>query len=153
MSAYFLDSSAMVKRFSKETGTIWILSLFRRASSNSIYISRVTPVETVAGLAKQFRTGAISAGELDRSTKRLIRGVNFRFIFVEVNRLVTDTAMDLVRHHGLRGFDAIQLSTAVEASRQRELLGAPSLIFVSADKNLNAAARAEGLAVEDPNDH
>ena len=33
------------------------------------------------------------------------------------------------------------------------MLGLPAPIFVSADANLLAAARAEGLAVENPNEH
>jgi hypothetical protein len=32
-------------------------------------------------------------------------------------------------------------------------IGLPAPIFVSADENLLAAARAEGLAAEDPNAH
>ncbi len=153
MGAYYLDSSAMVKRFSRETGTSWLIRLFRRSSLNSIYISRVTPVETVAGLAKQQRMGLLATAELDRSVKRLVRGTNFRFIFVEVNRTVADTAMALVRQHDLRGFDAVQLAAALEASRQRTSFGMPGLIFVSADKKLNLAASAEGLTVDDPNNH
>jgi hypothetical protein len=30
MAAYFFDSSATAKRFMKETGTAWVLSLWRR---------------------------------------------------------------------------------------------------------------------------
>lgn len=153
MGAYFLDSSAMVKRFTREGGTSWVLGLFRRSSFNSIYISRVTPVETVAGLAKQQRMGVLSPSDLDRSVNRLNRGIHFRFVFVEVNRIVTDTAILLVRRHGLRGFDAIQLAAAMEATRQRSSLGAPNLVFVSADQDLNSAATAEGLLVDDPNNH
>jgi len=39
----------------------------------------------------------------------------------------------------------------VEALRRAR--GLPAIVFVSADNNLNAAATAEGLAVDDPNAH
>lgn len=153
MAAFFLDSSAMVKRFSKENGTSWVLGLFRRSSLSSIYISRVTPIETAAGLAKQNRMGILTVSELDRSIKRLARGNEFRFIFAEVNQTVMESATLMALRHGLRGFDAVQLATAIEIHSQRSSLGASQINFVSADNNLNLAATAEGLHVENPNLH
>ncbi len=153
MGAYFLDSSAVVKRFSKEAGTSWVLGLFRRSSTNSIYISRITTVETIAGLAKQLRTGTLTTAEIDRAEKRLIRGLDFRFHVAEVNRQITDLAVRLVRRHHLRGYDAIQLATAIKISGERTILGGPNLVLVSADKQLNTAAIAEGFFVDDPNAH
>jgi hypothetical protein len=50
--------------------------------------------------------------------------------------------------HVLRAYDAIQLAAALEVRSQD-----PSLTLVSADVDLNAAATAEGLPVEDPNTH
>jgi hypothetical protein len=52
----------------------------------------------------------------------------------------------------LRGYDAVQWAAAIEANARCTALGT-TLTFVSADVTLNAAALAEGLAVEDPNAH
>ncbi len=153
MVAFFLDSSAMVKRFSKEKGTSWVLGLFRSSSLSSIYISRITPVETAAGLAKQNRIGILTIAELDRSIKRLARCNEFRFIFAEVNQTVMESATLMALRHGLRGFDAVQLATAIEVEKQRSFLGASPLTFVSADNHLNLAAESEKLNVEDPSLH
>lgn len=57
MGVYFFDSSGLIKRFTVETGTSWVLNLFKPSNKNIIFISRITQVETVAGLAKQNRTG------------------------------------------------------------------------------------------------
>ena len=51
--------------------------------------------------------------------------------------------------HGLRAYDAVQLATAIELHKQWLDAGV-SVVLVSADQELNAAATAEGLAVEDP---
>ena len=50
--------------------------------------------------------------------------------------------------HALRGYDAVQLAAAMEVRLQ-----VPALILVSADTELNSAATAEGMPVEDPNTH
>ena len=46
----------------------------------------------------------------------------------------------------LRGYDAVQLAAALEVRLQ-----VPLLILVSGDGDLNTAATAEGLPVENPN--
>jgi len=61
--------------------------------------------------------------------------------------------MNLAEKHGLKGYDSIQLSTALELHTDRSITGSPPLTFVSADDKLNAAAQAEGLLVENPNNH
>lgn len=52
---YFLDSSALVKRYAREKGTTWMLDLFRRAAGNRVYAARIAGVETAAALARKRR--------------------------------------------------------------------------------------------------
>ncbi len=60
--------------------------------------------------------------------------------------------MTLAEKHGLRGYDAVQLSAALRVSDECRALGI-SFTLISADGDLNDATRVEGLAVEDPNLH
>ena len=53
--------------------------------------------------------------------------------------------MTLAETYSLRGYDAVQLATAVEIHARGLTLGLPALTFVSADGELNTAAQAEGL--------
>jgi uncharacterized protein len=55
--------------------------------------------------------------------------------------------------YAVRGYDAVQLAAAVEVQIRGDTLGLPVLTLVSADEDLNVAAAAEGLAVENPNRH
>ena len=41
-TAYFVDSSALVKRDIRETGTAWVRGITRRRSSTDIYIALIT---------------------------------------------------------------------------------------------------------------
>lgn len=61
--------------------------------------------------------------------------------------------MALAQAHGLRAYDAVQLAAVLHATEQRTARGSVPLVLVSSDNELNDAARAEGLAVDDPNDH
>jgi uncharacterized protein len=56
------------------------------------------------------------------------------------------------RTHRLRAYDAVQLAVALEVNRIHQMAGSP-VTLVSADRDLNAAATAEGLTVDDPNSH
>jgi hypothetical protein len=47
----------------------------------------------------------------------------------------------------------MHLATALRVLSGSLLLGLPPPIFVSADTNLLAVARAEGLMIENPNEH
>ncbi|MBA3946870.1 MAG: type II toxin-antitoxin system VapC family toxin [Herpetosiphonaceae bacterium] len=58
-----------------------------------------------------------------------------------------DRAMQLTQQHRLRGYDAVQLA-ALTASAVL-----PPLTFLSADNDLIAAARSEGLSADNPNLH
>ena len=48
---------------------------------------------------------------------------------------------------------AVQLAVALELHNQRVSAGQSAVTLVSADQELNAAATAEILVVEDPNQH
>src|SRR5438874_2273997 len=100
MAAYFVDSSALVKRFTRETGTSRIISLFRRSHTNSIYIARITPVETASGLAKQNRIGTLASDRFDKAIVRLVRGIDRRYIFAEINDDLVKSAIPLVQRYG-----------------------------------------------------
>ena len=60
MSALFFDSSSLVKRYAKETGTNWVFSLVRPSANNRLYLARITGVEVVAALTKRMRVGSLT---------------------------------------------------------------------------------------------
>ena len=63
MGAYFLDSSALIKRYLNETGTKWVRALTEARSANSIYAARIAAVELTAILARQQRAGNVAAAD------------------------------------------------------------------------------------------
>jgi len=55
MAVYFVDSSALVKRYINETGSTWVLSLFDSALNNDVLIAAITGVEIIAAITRRAR--------------------------------------------------------------------------------------------------
>lgn len=60
MTAYFVDSSALVKRYVPETGSAWIQALSAQETGNSLFIARITWVEVLSALARREREGSLT---------------------------------------------------------------------------------------------
>ncbi|MEH2323291.1 MAG: type II toxin-antitoxin system VapC family toxin [Nostoc sp.] len=60
MAIYFIDSSALVKRYISETGSSWVLQLFDPTLKNEVFIAAITAVEIIAAITRQSRGGSIS---------------------------------------------------------------------------------------------
>lgn len=72
---------------------------------------------------------------------------------LDLTASVLTRAMSLAEAHALRGYDAVQLAAALEVNGFCLATGVSAFKLISADVALNAAAMAEGLAVDNPNDH
>ncbi|MBI4771151.1 MAG: hypothetical protein HY784_12255 [Chloroflexi bacterium] len=59
----------------------------------------------------------------------------------------------IAQRNWLRGYDAVQLAAALTVAPVLAAGGFGPLVFVAADRELLAAAQAEGLATADPNEH
>jgi predicted nucleic acid-binding protein len=69
-AAYFVDSSALVKRYVQETGTSWVRGITRHSPSTLIYIARITAVEVPCAIARRRKGKTASARELVRENRR-----------------------------------------------------------------------------------
>lgn len=131
-----------------------MLSLFRRAAGNRLYVARIAGVETVAALARKRRNSSLTVTEATRARSRLDRDMRLRLRIVEVTPVTLLAAETLADRHYLRGYDAVQLAAALEANAERTSgAGLAPLALITADKDLLAAASAEGLSTDDPNNH
>ncbi len=153
MPAYFFESSAFVKRFAPERGSKFVLGLLRPSASNRFYAARITEVEVCAALIRRQKGKTLSADQAAKALRRLYRDFPRRFTHIAINEDVIIEALRLAETYGLRGYDAVQLSAALKANGERLGRGLLPLILVSADTELNNAAQAEGLTIENPNNY
>lgn len=150
MAAYYLDTSAMVKRYAREQGTAWVVGIAR---DHDLYTCRITGPELIAALTRKVRTGGMAADDAARAGRAFRRHWQRRYSIVEVAEALTDRAMDLAAAHGLRGYDAVHLAAALTLDEARRAASLPPLTFLSADNAQRQAAQTEGLLVDDPNAH
>lgn len=93
MAAYFLDSSALVKRYAKETGTGWMLGLFRRVMGHSFYAARITRVEVISALVRKHRGAHLTSDAMMRALARLRRDfLQTRIFTIEITPSVLQNA-------------------------------------------------------------
>jgi predicted nucleic acid-binding protein len=148
VAAFFLDTSTVLKRYVLETGTAWVQALAAPSARHSLFIVRITLAETIAAITRRERGGTITPHDAATALADFQLDFTHQYRIVEVSAGLVAQAATLARRHGLRGYDAVQLAATLEIHATD-----PALTLLSADTDLNAAALAEGLTVEDPNSH
>ena len=63
MSIYYLDASALVKRYVHEAGSVWLRSLFSSPQAELLFTSRMTIVEVISAFARRVREDALTSAE------------------------------------------------------------------------------------------
>ena len=153
MAVYFVETSALAKRYMAETGSVWLRALLDPSTGCSIYVVRVTAVEMIAALTRRERGGTLAPTDAAAARQAFRNDLATAYQVIEVTPALAYRAMLLAEKHGLRGYDAIQLAAGLAVHVRYLAMGLPALTFVSADTELNAAAMAEGLPIADPNTH
>ena len=153
MAIYFFDTSGIVKRYVAETGTAWIVGLTLPQAGNTLYLAEITPVEIVAALTRRGRGGGLSPTDAATALTAFRSDYPAQYLPVSITPALLTEAMRLAEKYGLRGYDAVQLASVLEVHSQHIAVGLPPVTLVAADKELLAAAVAEDLLVENPNNH
>lgn len=150
-TAYF-DSSALVKRYFTESGTVWVQT-WCDDPNRTIAIAEVGLVEIAAAFAGKLRGGFIAPTAYKNARADLTADAQNEYVLVTVDRLIVNEAIELTSRYRLRGYDAIHLACALRLNQTLMTHQLPSIIFISADTDLLAAVTAEGLPTDNPNHH
>ena len=142
---YFLDTSALVKRFRTEIGTDVVDRLFDD-QVNTLVISSLSLAETARALDTHVRRGEISLGDARLTLARLYAECRADSLtLVDLHRDHVFRANDCILEFHLTTADALILATALH-------LAPEALVFVCADtrSGLLEAAEASGLSTLNP---
>ena len=153
MTEYYLDASALVKRYTDEAGSTWIRQITDPGAQNTVLLAEITLAEVAAAFAAKERApGGIARQQRDRALSRFLQDCDEHFLLLPVDRSVIDHAVELTQNHRLRGYDAVQLATALVASELLKSQDLSSPVFIASDDTLLDAAEAENLPIENPMD-
>ncbi len=152
MASYYLDSSAIIKRYLTEIGSDWI-RLLCTSEDSIIHIAEISIAEVSATFARAARGLRITDVQRREYLDLFTNDCNESYHLLPVNRLVIDRASILAQRHYLRGYDAVQLACALRANELLTERQSLALTFVAADAQLIANAKRESLSAENPNEH
>lgn len=117
MSHFYLDASAVVKRYSPETGSAWIKTMTDPTAKHTIILGEITLAEVAAALAAKHRApGGITQKERESVLALFLHHCDTEYDLIAISRSTIDGAVSLTQQHKLRGYDAVQLATALVAN-------------------------------------
>ena len=127
--------------------------MLRAKAGHRIYIAHITAVEITSAITRRQRGGHLSTAQGGAILGHFRRHLTQRYRVVELTPVLLDKSTLIARKHGLRAYDAVQLTVALEVQQLRRIAGIGPVTMVSSDHELNVAASAEGLVVENPTTH
>lgn len=137
MSVY-VDASALVKRYVTEPGSEELIALTDAAAA--VATALVTRAEVAAAFARAVRVGVLDDQGGRRAQRRFSRDWP-DLMRVPVTEALVARAGTLAWEHGLRGYDAVQLASALA---WQDALG-QDIVLATFDRQLWEAAPAAGL--------
>ena len=149
MSLIFVNTSALLKRYISEPGSQWVRSWIAPTAGNQVIIAEIAITETLATLARFRRERRLSPASFDRLCDDFLAHADQDYLVDRVDTALLATANVLVLRHPVRTLDALHLASALEIAR----IFSATPIFISGDRQLLAAAAAEGFPTDDPNNH
>ena len=136
----YLDTSALVKRYVRESGSEEVSTLIERAEI--IGSSLLTQVEMASALSKAVRMKWVDADPAERAWRDFL--THWQSVArLSMTPVVAQRASRLAWEHGMRGYDAAHLAAAL---LWQESLESP-VTLATFDRELWLAAQKEGMSV------
>ncbi len=136
----YVDASALVKRYVAEDGSGGVIEL--TADADIVAVSLITRAEVAAALARALRLGVLDREDAWRAQRRFSREWP-DFARVSITEMLVSRAETLAWDYGLRGYDAVQLASALT---WEESIG-QQVLLATFDRQLWEAARRAGFHV------
>lgn len=91
MSHFYLDASAVVKRYSLETGSFWVKALTDPTAAHTIVLGEITLAEVAAALAAKHRApGGITQQERDNAVALFLSHCDTQYELLAISRSIID---------------------------------------------------------------
>ncbi len=144
MACYYLDATALVKRYSPEIGTAKVNDLIA-PSNNTIIIGEVASLELYHVLNKKFRLNEITRDDLYTSVYTFELDIHqgiFQFLPLD-HQILKNSKILTLKYGSLRGYQAVHLAMILSLSVLKPTM-------VATDGTLLSICREEGLKIFDP---
>ena len=151
MNYFFLDASAVVKRYIPEIGTLEMNYFFASVSPYRMLCLFEGGGEVIFVFSRTRNERKVTATRFNQIKQRFLTEVIYRVRVVKVfpTKNQISRSWDFIERHSINSTDAILLQCALDRIHELRANG-DNLVLVSADKRLLNAARSEGLLTFDP---
>jgi len=153
MTTYYVDTSALVKRYVNESGSNWLRAALSQFPAPSVIIVHLAIVELTSALTRRRRDGSLTPAEYVQMRDAFRSDCLTEYRIVSAVDEIIDEATRMLEQYPLRAYDAVHLAAATVTNRHLLSDGLAPVTFLSADERLNEAAVSEGLAIDNPNQH
>jgi predicted nucleic acid-binding protein len=147
MPLFYLDTSALIKRYRSELGTVLLDALFEERLAPDQFVSSFLTVLELTSVVYRLRT----AGELGENVARELLS-RFRLHIDELVQIwplnddVVGSAVRVIEDFHPRAADALHLATALAITNAVNL----QVVFITADQDLMRASSEAGLLCINP---
>lgn len=151
MNHFWLDASALAKRYVREIGTPLVNHLFNQARAGSMVCWLESVGEVISVFVRGRNAGLISAAMFRQVSSRFDREIGYRNDVEKIRSKKPQViaSWKLIEKHSINSSDAIILKCALDKAAVLRADG-DDLVLVSSDLRLIRATKAEGLITFNP---
>lgn len=152
MYYFYLDASALVKRYTRESGSDRMFFLFRNMPLTRLQCLTIGAMEVFWICVRKRNDGRITDHQFRRAVTLLRHEVinsQSDFKTISVPDALVWNSMDLIETHSLNSVDAIVLRSALNIAAELRSTE-DTLVLVASDQRLLRAARTGGLQIFNP---
>jgi uncharacterized protein len=150
-NSFFLDASALAKRYVPENGSAQTSAIIDTVPRRRLYLLIIGAGEIVSILVRKRNAGVFSDAyfrqALANFESEIVRPADITKVSV-TSRLVT-ASLPLIVAHSINSADALILKSALAIARRLRAAG-DDLVLVASDQRLLRAAETEGLVTFNP---
>jgi predicted nucleic acid-binding protein len=151
VNEFFLDASAVAKRYTLETGSARVDYLFDNVAHDRLMCLMLGAAEVASVLVRRRNSGVLSATAFAQSMtnfrSEVVDAEEFGTLPVDNEQILA--SMSYIERHAINATDAVVLRAAVDLSARLRADG-NDVVLVASDQRLFRAAQAEGLISYDP---
>ncbi len=103
MATYYLDTSALAKRYTAERGRQWMRRLTVPRAGNDVLFSVLATIELEVALARKATEGALNTDQQDKAISLFRRHLRGRYTALPISDEVLKRARSLVRRRDRKG--------------------------------------------------
>jgi predicted nucleic acid-binding protein len=150
-NSFYLDASALAKRYVPEKGSTQVDAIFDRVASDRIRLLNISAGEVVSILVRKRNGGNISIADFREAMANFDAEILSKTAVTRTSvtsRLVTGS-LPLIVAHSINSTDALTLKSALAFARKLRGAG-DDLVLVASDQRLLRTAHSEGLLTFNP---